>query len=92
LSYRVLVKNLTSKNQIGLTLLEDLSDPRPTFADWLNFELAEADSIRPFRVAQNRPQKCHSAFANSKFNQFRKRRARIGQNLQAASGRFDFWR
>lgn len=54
LSYRVLVKNLTAKNQAGLTLLEDLSDPRPTFADWLNFQLAEGRRIRPFRVAQNR--------------------------------------
>jgi uncharacterized protein (DUF58 family) len=54
LSYRVLVKNLTAKNQTGLTLLEDLSDPRPAFADWLSFELAEGRRIRPFRVAQNR--------------------------------------
>ena len=31
LLYRVLLKNLTAKNQTDLVLLEDLADPRPTF-------------------------------------------------------------
>lgn len=54
LVYRVQVKNLTAKNQSGLTLLEDLVDPRPPFADWLGFQLAESRRVRPFRVAQRR--------------------------------------
>jgi uncharacterized protein (DUF58 family) len=54
LHYRVAVKNLTAKNQTGLTLLEDLADPRPTFEDWLAFQLAEGKRVRPFRVAQRR--------------------------------------
>ena len=54
LHYRVTVKNLTAKNQAGLTLLEDLADPRPTFEDWLGFQLAEGRRVRPFRVAQRR--------------------------------------
>ena len=33
LRYRVVIKNLTAKNQTGLTLLEDLADQRPTFAE-----------------------------------------------------------
>jgi len=54
LPYRVRVKNLTAKNQTGLTLLEDLADPRPSFRDWLAFQLAESRRVRPFRVAQRR--------------------------------------
>ena len=54
LPYRVRVRNLTAKNQASLTLLEDLSDPRPGFADWLGFQLAESRRVRPFRVAQHR--------------------------------------
>jgi uncharacterized protein (DUF58 family) len=54
LHYRVQVKNLTSKNQAGLTLLEDLTDPRPVFSEWLAFQLAESRRVRPFRVAQRR--------------------------------------
>ena len=54
LPYRVRVKNLTAKTQAGLTLLEDLADPRPAFADWLEFQLAESRRVRAFRVAQHR--------------------------------------
>ena len=54
LHYRVRVRNLTAKNQTGLTLLEDLDDPRPAFPDWLASELAESRRVRPFRVAQRR--------------------------------------
>jgi len=54
LPYRVLVKNLTTKTQAGLTLLENLADPRPTFDNWLAFQLAEGRRVRPFRVAQRR--------------------------------------
>ena len=49
------VKNLTAKNQTGLTLLEDLADQRPGFQDWLAFELAESRRVRPFfRLSQRR--------------------------------------
>ncbi len=54
LKYRVTVKNLTAKPQVGLTLLEELADPRPNFEDWLAFQLAESKRVRPFRVAQRR--------------------------------------
>ena len=54
LCYRVFVKNLTPKNQTGLTLLEDLIDPRPAFREWLAFQIAESRRVRPFRVAQRR--------------------------------------
>jgi len=54
LRYRVTVKNLTARPQTGLTLLENLIDPRPAFADWLGFQLAENRRVRPFRVAQAR--------------------------------------
>ena len=52
LLYRVLVKNLTAKNQRDLILLEDLADPRPTFAEWLAFQNAEGRRLRPFRMSQ----------------------------------------
>lgn len=54
MQYQVQVKNLTAKRQVGLTLLEDLADPRPEFAEWLAFKLAEGRRIRPFRVSQRR--------------------------------------
>jgi len=48
------VQNLTTLPQAGLTLLEDLADPRPSFEAWLGFQLAEAKRVRPFRVNQKR--------------------------------------
>ena len=54
LPYQIEVKNLTAKIQAGLTLLDDLADPRPRFAEWLAFQLAESRRIRPFRVSQRR--------------------------------------
>jgi len=56
LKYRVTVKNLTAKPQAGLTLLEELADPRPDFETWLAFQLVENKRVRPFRVAQRRRQ------------------------------------
>ena len=54
LHYQVQVKNLTRVPQVGLTLLDDLEDPRPPFAEWLAFHLAESRRIRPFSVFQRR--------------------------------------
>ena len=54
LQYSVRVKNLTAKNQTGLTLLEELADLRPAFSDWLAFQMAESRRVRPFRVSQRR--------------------------------------
>jgi uncharacterized protein (DUF58 family) len=54
LSYRVWIKNLTARTQTGLTLLEDFADPRPPFAEWLAFQLAESKRLRPFRVTGRR--------------------------------------
>ena len=54
LHYRVRMKNLTAKNQTGLTLLEDLADSRPAFQDWLAFELAESRRVRPFSLSRQR--------------------------------------
>lgn len=56
LQYVVRVKNLSPKKQIGLTLLEELIDPRPAFPEWLAFNLAENRRVRPFRVSQRRRQ------------------------------------
>jgi uncharacterized protein (DUF58 family) len=54
LRYCVRVKNLATKTQTGLTLLEELADPRPIFPEWLAFHMAESRRVRPFRVAQRR--------------------------------------
>ena len=53
-SYQVTIHNLTGTHQAGLTLLEDLADPRPSFEDWLGFQLAEGRRVRPFSMAQRR--------------------------------------
>ncbi len=54
LPYRVVVKNLTPKIQAGLTLLDNLADPRPSFADWFGFQRAEGRRSRPFRFSSTR--------------------------------------
>lgn len=54
LHYQVQVKNLTAKTQAGLTLIEELADPRPAFQQWQAFQLAESRRIRPFRMMQHR--------------------------------------
>jgi len=52
--YRVVVRNLTARPQSGLTLLENLVDPRPAFPEWRAFQLAENKRLRSFRVSQRR--------------------------------------
>ena len=52
LHYRVSIKNLTPRPQRGLTLLEDLDDPRPPFQEWLAVQLAESRRAHPFRMSE----------------------------------------
>lgn len=54
LSYRVAVRNLTPKNQAGLTLLENLADPRPSFREWKALQLDDEKHVRPFRINRRR--------------------------------------
>ena len=51
-SYAVRVKNLSRKNQTGLTLLENLADPRPSFNEWLTAQLADERRVRSFKFNQ----------------------------------------
>ena len=55
LNYRVVVKNRTAKPQSGLTLLENLSDPRPAFPEWLAVQHAQEKRLRSFHFSQRRP-------------------------------------
>jgi uncharacterized protein (DUF58 family) len=52
--YRVMVKNLTGKTQSDLTLLENLSDPRPRYREWKAAQLADNRKIRPFSASARR--------------------------------------
>ncbi len=52
LIYKVLIRNLTSKRQSGLTLLDDLADPRPSFQEWRAMKIAEEKRVRSFRFSQ----------------------------------------
>jgi uncharacterized protein (DUF58 family) len=47
--YRVNVTNRTRKPQAGLTLMEDLADPRPPYREWRDFKLDQDRHVRPFR-------------------------------------------
>ena len=49
------VKNLSSKAQNGLALLENLADPRPSFEDFMALERAEQKALRSFRFSDGRP-------------------------------------
>jgi uncharacterized protein (DUF58 family) len=51
LDYRIVVRNLSAKVQSGLTLLEELADPRPSFEEWAAVRLAEQKAVRSFRIS-----------------------------------------
>jgi uncharacterized protein (DUF58 family) len=57
LRYGIRLKNLSSRTQSGLALLEEISDPRPTFAEWLAVELAEQQESPSFRLTRHRASK-----------------------------------
>jgi uncharacterized protein (DUF58 family) len=48
--YRIQVKNLSKKIQSGISLLEDLEDPRPSFPEWHAGRVAYEKRSRSFRV------------------------------------------
>ena len=52
--YTVSVTNLSKRAQPGLTLLENLADPRPPFDQWLAMQLADETRLRSFRFSQGR--------------------------------------
>jgi uncharacterized protein (DUF58 family) len=54
LSYTVALRNLTGKTQTGLAIVENLADPRPSFQDWLAFQLAYEQRARSFRFSSGR--------------------------------------
>jgi uncharacterized protein (DUF58 family) len=54
LVYRLRVKNLTARTQAGLTLMENLADPRPAFPEWIEFQLAESRRVRSFQFGERR--------------------------------------
>jgi uncharacterized protein (DUF58 family) len=54
LTYSVTLKNLSGRAQKGLSLLEKLRDPRPSFEDWVAVQRAEARLARPFRLQRSR--------------------------------------
>jgi uncharacterized protein (DUF58 family) len=54
LHYTVEVRNLTDGTQTGLSLMDNLADPRPAFEDWLDAQLAEEKQMRPFRLSRGR--------------------------------------
>lgn len=53
-TYRVAVRNLTTENQEGLALLENLRDNRPTFQQWKELQLDDNKHVRPFSFRQRR--------------------------------------
>ncbi len=55
LGYRVAVTNLSQRVQDGLSLLENLPDPRPSFEDWMVVQRAEQKRLRSFRFSVHRP-------------------------------------
>ncbi len=54
LNYRVVVQNAGRGTQAGLSLLEDLVDPRPPYKEWLAVQLADERTVRSFRFSQRR--------------------------------------
>lgn len=54
LRYTAFVTNLTRKRQEGLSLLENLADPRPAFQDWYAVQMADERRLHSFRVGRRR--------------------------------------
>jgi uncharacterized protein (DUF58 family) len=54
LGYTLSLKNLTSRTQKGLAVLENLADSRPSFEDWLAVQLDYERRARSFRFSPNR--------------------------------------
>ncbi len=54
-TYTVALKNLGRKAEKDLTLFENLTDPRPSFAEWSAVQMANERKVRPFRLTQPRP-------------------------------------
>ncbi len=53
-SYRVTIQNHTPRNQTGLTLLDNLIDPRPSYQQWRALQLDDEKYTRPFRLSHRR--------------------------------------
>ena len=51
LRYTVSVQNLTRRRQPGLVLLENLAEPRPSYREWLEVQLADERRFRSFRFS-----------------------------------------
>jgi uncharacterized protein (DUF58 family) len=51
LAYTLVLKNLTGRAQLGLAVLENLVDSRPSFQDWLAVQLAYEQRARSFRFS-----------------------------------------
>jgi len=58
--YRIRIRNLTSKTQDDLILMENPADPRPSFQEWLARQLAEERKVRSLRLS--RPQQRYNPF------------------------------
>lgn len=54
LRYRVAVTNPNKQPQAGLTLVENLADPRPTFQEWKALQLDDEKHLRPFSLVRRR--------------------------------------
>jgi uncharacterized protein (DUF58 family) len=54
LRYTVSLANPSRKCEEDLTLLENLADPRPTFAQWKAMQLADQRRVRSFRIVEQR--------------------------------------
>jgi uncharacterized protein (DUF58 family) len=53
LVYSLRLSNLSPKSQTGLSVLENLADPRPSFDEWVAHYRAEQKQARPFRLSQS---------------------------------------
>ena len=60
--YKIVVKNLTAQNELSLTVLEDLADPRPSFEEWLAYNRAEDRRVGPAFLVSKRGRKQRNPF------------------------------
>ncbi len=61
LRYHVQIKNLTAKTQAGLTLIEEVADPRPAFQEWSGLSTRRRPPGSPFPRRARPPEKSVSS-------------------------------
>lgn len=52
LNYKVALRNLTARKQVGIEVIERLAEPVPSFREWMDVQVRQQKGMRSFRFEQ----------------------------------------